>query len=442
MKLYQHLLPRGIRQFWQWSETLAISFGALFLAYYLSPSDPLDTTGFPWVWMAPLLIALRYGVLMGIVSVLIFLGGWLFWAHQHTLPYLLFPRLTFLGGALLVLISGEYGSVWITRARRIEELQHYTEQRLELLTRRLYLLSLSHDRLEQDLIGRPASLREGLKELNRIPPAEQGLPGAEIYLALVVRQCNLSIAGLHAVEHNRILPVPVASSGAFTPADITDPLIAHCMQSGELVHINTEENLTELPSRYLVAVPAKTSDGRIVAVMAVEKMPFFALQTENMQTLSVLSSYYADTVAASAFTPYLTDRLQDCPIDFFKAMHILHRLQRDMHINSMLAGFAATNNPESAEQLKSISNAVRGLDETWILVRGNWRICLVLLPLAGESSLGGYLDRIERIFIERFGSRPGLLGIYTRSITLGTGSASDKLDRFISALTEIEHDQQ
>ena len=442
MKLYQHLLPRGTRPLWQWGETLAISVLALLLSYRIVPEDPLNTLGFPWIWIAPLLLALRYGVLMGIVSVLVFLCGWLIWATGHSLPYTLFPRLTFLGGALIVMISGEYGSVWVTRARRIEELQHYTEQRLELLTRRLYLLSLSHDRLEQDLIGRPASLREGLKELNRIVPAEGGLPGAELYLSLVVRQCNLSIAGLHAVESNQLKPAPVASAGAFTPADISDPLIAHCMRTGELVHINTEENLTELPSRYLVAVPAKTSDGRIVAIMAVEKMPFFALQTENMQTLSVLSSYYADTIAASEFTPYLIDKLKDCPIDFFKAMHILKHLQRDMQISSMLVGFATANNPESAEQLKSISHAVRGLDETWILVRDNWRICLVLLPLAGESSLGGYLDRIERIFIERFGSRPGQLGIYTRSVTLGQDTISDILDNFILTLTGINHAQQ
>jgi len=341
----------------------------------------------------------------------------------------------------MVMICGEFSGVWISRTRRVEELQHYTEQRLEMLTRRLYLLSLSHDRMEQDLIGRPASLREGLKVLNRILPGEDGLPGAELYLALVVRQCNLSVAGLHAVNDGKIKPEPESSIGAFTPVDEHDPLIAHCLKSGELVHINTAENLTELSSRYLVAVPAKTADGRVVAIMAVEKMPFFALQAENMQTLAVLSSYYADTITASEFTSYLTDKLQDCPIDFFKALHTLRRLQRDMQISSMMVGFAVRNNHESGEQLKSIANAVRGLDETWTLQRGDWRICLVLLPLSGDSSLGGYLDRIERNFVERFGMRPGQAGIFTRSITLDQDPISTKLDNFIVELTEI-HDQQ
>lgn len=441
MNLYQHLLPRGTKHYWQWSETLIISLGALLLSYSILPGDPLNEHIFPWIWMAPVLIALRYGVLMGVVSVLIFLGGWLVWATHLNISYANFPRLTFLGGTLMVMISGEFSGVWISRARRIEELQHYTEQRLELLTRRLYLLSLSHDRLEQDLIGRPASLREGLKELNRILPADQGLPGAELYLALVVRQCNLSVAGLHAVNDGNISKNSIASIGTFIPIDDQDPLITHCINSGELVHINTEENLTKLPSRYLVAVPAKTAEGRIVAILAVEKMPFFALQTENMQTLSVLSSYYADTITASEFTPYLTDKLKDCPIDFFKAMHTLRRLQRDMQISSMMVGFIASNNHESTEQLKSIANAVRGLDETWTLIRDDWRICLVLLPLAGESSLGGYLDRIERIFIERFGARPAQTGIHIRSVTLDQDPISAKLDEFIVALTANAHAQ-
>ena len=436
MNLYRHLLPQGGRHYGQWLETLVISLAALFLSYSTLPDDPINAHIFPWVWMAPLLIALRYGVLMGIVSILIFLAGWLAWAAERGLGYDMFPRLTFIGGTLMVMISGEFCSGWLIRIRRIRELQHYTEQRLELLTRRLYLLSLSHDRLEQDLIGRPASLREGLKELHRVMPTEQGLPGAQLYLSLVVRQCNLSVAGLHAVVDGKISRQPAAEVGAFTPVDDNDPLIAHCMESGKLVHVNIEGDMVALPSRYLVAVPAKTAEGHIVAIMAVEKIPFFALQSENMQTLSVLTSYYADTIAASEFAPYLTDKLKDCPIDFFKAMHTLTHLQRDMQISSMLVGFVAPDNTESAELLKFIAGAVRGLDETWTLTRGDLRICLVLLPLTRESALGGYLERIERIFVERFGRRVGQAGIHTRSVELDQNQINVMLENFILALTQ------
>ena len=436
MKLTQHLLPYGAQQYWQWGETVVISLGALLLSYSLVPEDPLNTHIFPWVWMVPLLIALRYGVLMGTVSVLLFLVAWLAWASNQHIDLADFPKLTFLGGTLMMMISGEFSSMWIIRVRRTEELQSYTEQRLELLTRRLYLLSLSHDRLEQDLIGHPASLREGLKELNRILPAPQGLAGAELYMSLVVRQCNLSVAGLHAVQNLRIYPTAAASIGAFTPIDPRDPLIEHCLRSGDLVHINMEENLTRLPSRYLVAVPAKTANGHIVAIMAVEKMPFFALQTTNMQTLAVLTSYYADTISASAFLPLLTEKIKDCPIDFFTTLKTLHHLQRDMQISSMLVGFIVRDAHEGPEQLKIIASVARGLDETWILTRGESRICLVLLTLAGETALSGYIDRIERLFAERLGARLGQLGILTRWTSLDADSITARLESFILSLTE------
>ena len=436
MKFAQHLLPHGLKQYGQWAETLIISSGALAISYGIVPDDPLNTHIFPWVWMAPVLIALRYGVLMGVVSVLTFLVGWLMWASHYQIDYTLFPRLTFLGGTLMVMITGEYSSVWITRTRRVEELQYYTEQRLELLTRRLYLLSLSHDRLEQDLIGRPASLREGLQELNRILPAENGLAGASLYMDLVVRQCNISVAGVQSVVNGKVATTVAASIGDFTPIDAQDPLIAHCLATGELVHINTEENLSELPSRYLVAVPAKTANGNILAILAVEKMPFFSLQTANMQTLAVLTSYYADTINASEYMPFLTDKLKNCPIDFFKAIHTLRRLQRDMQISSLIVGFVTHDTQENAEQLKTISNSVRGLDETWTFTKDNARICLVLLPLSAETALTGYIDRIERIFVERFGARPGQLGIVTRSTTLDTDPVATKLDSFILSLTD------
>jgi hypothetical protein len=435
MKLAQHLLPHGFRQYWQWAETLVISLGALAISYSIVPNDPLNVHLFPWVWMAPVLIALRYGVLMGVVSVLSFLITWLVWASSQHIDYALFPKLTFLGGTLMMMVTGEFSSVWITRSRRVEELQHYTEERLELLTRRLYLLSLSHDRLEQDLIGRPASLREGLKELNRILPAENGLAGASLYMDLVIRQCNLSVAGLQGVCDGIISTSVAASIGNFTPIDAQDPLIAHCLKTGELVHINTEENLTEIPSRYLVAVPAKTANGNILAILAVEKMPFFALQTANMQTLAVLTSYYADTISAGAFLPFLPEKLKDCPIDFFKAIQTLRRLQRDMQISSLIVGFVAADNQESAEQLKTIASSVRGLDETWTFSQDNTRVCLVLLPLAADTALTGYIDRIEHLFVERFGARPGQLGIVTRSTTLDIDPIAAKLEDFILSLT-------
>jgi hypothetical protein len=85
-------------------------------------------------------------------------GGWLLSP---------FPRLYFLGGFILVLLTGEFSGLWMRRVRRAETLSNYLDERLERLTEQYYLLRLSHDRLEQELLTRPLTLRDALERRSR-----------------------------------------------------------------------------------------------------------------------------------------------------------------------------------------------------------------------------------------------------------------------------------
>ncbi len=78
-----------------------------------------------------------------------------------------FPQIFFLGGLITVMLVGEFSSLWRARTRRAEAVQYYLDQRLEHLIRQYYLLRLSHDRLEQELIGRPMSMRDALEDAAR-----------------------------------------------------------------------------------------------------------------------------------------------------------------------------------------------------------------------------------------------------------------------------------
>ena len=435
MRIYQHILPHGGKDIWQWLETVVMSLAALWFSTMLTPADPLDTHTFPWVWFVPLLIALRYGILMGSLSVSFFLAGWFVWFHATPALYNTFPKSSFLGGMLSVMISGEFSGLWIARIRRVNELKQYAEQRLEILTRRLFLLTLSHDRLEQDIIGRPSSLREGLKTLRQLHATENGLPNPSEFMALVMRQGNISSAGLYIVHDGRLDLQATASIGIISPLNPHDPIIKLCLDKKELIHINTQVQLSELPSHYLAAVPAVTSEQQLIAMLLIEKMPFFAFQAENLQALSVLTSYYADIIAANVLKPYLAPAIQDCPIEFFHAMYTLRKLQRNFQIKTSLVGYVVANTPSAEEQLGFIGNSVRALDESWVLVRKEWRICLILLPLTGGSSLTGYLDRIDSMFFERFGNHPGKMGIQIQSSNLEQDNIGDHLQTFILQLT-------
>ena len=168
-------------------ETLALPLIALALGLLWAPEDPLQARGaFPWPWLAPVVLALRYGPMAGLGGACVLLAGWLALNLGH---FDAFPQMYFLGGLILVLLVGEFSSLWHARTRRAETLQLYLDQRLEHLVRQHYLLRLSHDRLEQELIGRPMSMRDALstlREVGRSDRAEAEGPATRGVLGLVV----------------------------------------------------------------------------------------------------------------------------------------------------------------------------------------------------------------------------------------------------------------
>ena len=151
-------------------EIVLLPLIAVGLGIILNPEDPLWIhASFPWVWFAPVVLALRYGPLAGMGAAGILLLTWL---GLNTGQHDSFPKLPFLGGLILIMLIGEFSSLWVARTRRAETVQVYLDQRLEYLTHQYYLLRLSHDRLEQDLISRPMAMRDALKTLRDISASD------------------------------------------------------------------------------------------------------------------------------------------------------------------------------------------------------------------------------------------------------------------------------
>ena len=176
-------------------ETLLLPLIAIALGMAWSPQDPLWTSApFPWAWLAPVILALRYGPMAGLGGASVLLLGWLALNFEHIAQ---FPQVHFLGGLILVMLVGEFSSLWQARTRRAETLQMYMDQRLEHLVRQHYLLRLSHDRLEQELIGRPMSMRDALATLQTLgAEGSSGAEGAHILLRLLAQYCQLESTGV------------------------------------------------------------------------------------------------------------------------------------------------------------------------------------------------------------------------------------------------------
>ena len=371
------------------SETLILPMVALVLGFYLNQDDPLWVDApFPWSWLAPVILALRYGPLAGLGGAGVLLAGWL---ALNMGRYDTFPQLFFLGGLILVMLVGEFSSLWQARTRRAETLQLYLDQRLEHLVRQYYLLRLSHDRLEQELIGRPMSMRDALATLQEVGSKAEG---PDTLLRLLSQYCQLESATLCSVVEDRLNPAPLASIGVPQPVLEDDPLVQQAIETRKLCHIQ-QALAAQQQSRYLVAAPLLDLGGELYGLLLVEEMPFFSLQEENLQTINLLLGYYTDGLSMHALAQPILQVLPDCPTAFaFEAQRLSHILA-STQVPSIVVALEFLPRAIARDLPQQIQRLKRELDEIWLIAAPDRQVLAVLMPLGDATTAEGYIQRLE-----------------------------------------------
>jgi hypothetical protein len=137
--------PGGVtrRRAWAMLETLVASVAAVALCAAFAPHDPLlIDSGFGWIWLVPVLIALRYGSIVGSVSGLVLLAAW-YWLYPVRDGVHLLPVGFFFGGFVLTLLCGQFGDIWITRLREARIANDYLAERLSILTQPVHAAAVA-----------------------------------------------------------------------------------------------------------------------------------------------------------------------------------------------------------------------------------------------------------------------------------------------------------
>ena len=406
------LAATEIRPWAMLGETLLLPLIALTLGFAWNPLDPLwSTADFPWSWLAPVILALRYGPLAGLGGAGVLLVGWLAFNVGH---YDTFPQLFFLGGLILVMLVGEFSSLWQARTRRAETLQLYLDQRLEHLVRQYYLLRLSHDRLEQELIGRPMSMRDALSTLQDVGSNAQG---PETLLRLLAQYCQLETAALCPVVDDALGTTPLANLG--TPRQVleNDPLVQQAIETRKLCHINQALSAQQ-QSRYLVAAPLLDLGGELYGLLLVEEMPFFSLQAENLQTINLLLGYYTDGLSMQALARPILQELPDCPAPFaFEAQRLSH-IRASTKVPSIIVALEFLPRAIERDLPQQIQRLKRELDECWLIATPERQILAVLMPLGDTATAEGYIQRLET-WSQQKGAQPlAAVGVFPHVLPL------------------------
>jgi hypothetical protein len=408
------------------AETAALPAIAIALGLLVNPADPLWADApFPWAWLAPVVLALRYGPLSGLGGAFVLLLGWL---ALNMGEYRGFPQIYFLGGLILVMLVGEFSSVWRARTRRAEISQAYLDQRLEHLVRQYYLLRLSHDRLEQELIGRPMSMRDALAALQEASGGEQG---AATLLRLLAQYCQIESAALHAATDEGIAPEPLAQIGRMPALRPHDPLTAQALETRKLCHIS-QAMANQQRSQYLVAAPLLDLGGTIYGLLVVDEMPFFSLQEENLQTINLLLGYYTDGLATHALAAPLLQALPQCPPGFaFEAQRLAH-MEQTTRVGSVVVALEFLPRAVERSLPAQILRMKRELDETWLCEgAGGRQVLAVLMPLGSHATAEGYIARLE-LWCQQHGGQPlAEAGVFPHVLALDARAPLETLQRIV-----------
>lgn len=392
------------------SEALLLPLVGLILGFRLNPEDPLWSMGsYPWSWIGPIVVALRYGPLAGLGASGILLLGWFGFNQMNHNP---FPQVFFLGGLITVMLIGEFSSIWRARTRRAETMQFYLDQRLDHLIRQYYLLRLSHDRLEQELIGRPMSMRDALKTLRDLSGSRND---HHALLQLLAQYCQLTVASLHQVNSNQAAPQALATLGEPKTMTSSDPLVTQAIRSRKLCHV-AQATVEQTQTQYLVAAPLLDLGGEIYGILVIEEMPFFALQEENLQTINLLLGYYTDGLAIHALAKPIKTQAPDCPTKFAFELQRLWHMQKSTGVHSVIVALEFSKVAIEKDLPEQIQRLKRMLDETWLIQTPNRHLLAFLMPLGDASAAEGFLNRLEVWINQKNDTNLATAGVFSHTL--------------------------
>lgn len=422
-----------------WLETLLVSVLAIGSGVWLTPDDPLQVRGdFPWPVLAPLLISVRYGFIRGLASACLVILAF-FVLRQQGLAIYADNAPSFIVGVLVcTMVVGEVRDLWDRRLQRLQMANNYRQYRLDEFTRHHQVLRVSHDRLEQRVAGSDQSLRSSLLGLRENLRSLKGTADplaamADPILAILGQYGSLRVAGLYRVEEQgHVLPQALATIGVMGALHIQDPLISLCLERRELVSVRS--NLTDSGeqsefSSLQVCAPLMDTEGKVLAIMAVRQMPFFAFQERTLSLLALLAGHIADLLSSDESSLQLAD---------FDAQHFAQQLKRsriDVQQHGLSASLYFFELTEPKPELLSLfTRSQRGLDLQYSVrnQRGNDGL-LVLLPLTSAEGAQGYMARLQTLVHEHFGPENSLqkMGVRVLPYTLESAGQLEGLRNFL-----------
>lgn len=439
----EYIVPMRPKTLGTWLETIAITMAAIALGYLYSPADPLLVKAqFPWTLFAPLLVAVRYGFLPGLLSVGLIMVGLLI---SNGLSADRLPASYIIGMLLTTFLVSEFRDLWYKKLTALTMANQYRQYRLDDFTRSYRLLKVSHDELELRIAGSSHSMRNTLLQLrHRLQNTETGQQNklasvAEQAMQVFSQYGAFTSAALYSVEQNHSVNLnPLVVLGDMPVLAADDVLLSACLETKHTVSIR-DYLLSQgaNPSQLQVCVPLLDTEKNWVGVLAIAQIPFFSMTEQTLNLLTLLAGYVADVLSSDSNAIKLSNP---------HAQHFSQQLQRvysnckSFDLSGVICAFEFHTN--NTELRKLLEQSQRGLDIQLELINSkDHHLLLVLQPLVTAKGFTKYIERISELITQQY---PDMdlrkLNVRVHKLQLDQASTAD-LKRFIYQECNLDEQQ-
>ncbi len=374
---------------------------ALFILLTEVLRNPLSLNSpFPWIWFAPVLIALRYGVGCSQASVGLIVFAYLY--KNRASIYDINFQLFVLGGFSLTVICAMFHGSWSKKINDSEALSLYLQRRIQSIADAYKLTSLSYRTLEQQYIVKPVTIRGSLQTLREM--LIQSPLQTEVltrFLTMLAMHCSLEIAAIFPVSHKRLLPKPITSIGNLKQPEQDDYLIQECLQTAEITFIKADEMLKGHVSDTLIAAPLTDQHGKLYAILVVQALPFLSLNDENIEIIRLLLQYFLEGNPVKNVA-LIIQQYPDCAEIFANELQRLTHLQQRLRHDSAVVGFQLLPHPHQNDYLFRLKQEHRGIDTVWETARGEIKFLLITMPITQQDGVENFRIRMGAILADEF----------------------------------------
>ncbi len=397
MNLNAKIWVLGFNKYTAWLEALVLP--ALFFivaVFCISQRGEAFYHNTEWLWLAPIVVALRYGAGLGGVSWLVIVLGM---ALTITPAPWYYPQSYYaLEGFFITLLCGQFRSIWHEKLTRSSQLLQYAQQRLEFLSRVYFMTRISHDRMEQNLISKPVTIRSALLSLRHMiveEGAELSPKVAKLLLQLLSQACSFERAAIYLVNNKVVSDDCLADVGKFEQLNTNDLLVQHALNNNEFAYLAVNQLSEEEVSDYLVVAPLKSFEGDIFGLLIVERMPFLSLNKDNLKAMSVLINYFSEDYYAVRQAREILVVYPDCLSDFAVELKKLSLLNNKVGVDSCLVALFVSNEAAYQSIIPALQLQQRGLDLAWVHKREKDTVLVTLMPVAEVMAVEGYVRRVR-----------------------------------------------